>query len=108
MPNFERKKYTHIDEYGIDPLKDPSFDAIASIEDWSIYTITDADVGNTPLIAFNHYNDTALWWVIQHFNAITDPHTELTAGTQIRIPSYATVISELSKLGPQRQATFRI
>lgn len=108
MPDFSRKQYAKIDDLGIDPLKDHSFEAIGAIEEWSIHTVTEEETGNTPLIAYNYYGDPDLWWVIQHFNAVFDPHTEVTPGVQLRIPVYATVVSELSRLSQTKPKTFRI
>ena len=49
------------------------------------YTVSDCD--RIDLIAYKHYGDVRLWWVIAEFNNITNP-LELHAGTVLRIPTY--------------------
>ena len=51
------------------------------------HVVTKAEQFNADLIAYNFYGDETLYWVILMANSIMDPFTDLSAGTNIRIPS---------------------
>lgn len=49
--------------------------------------ITSAEDRRPDLIAFNMYGQPGLMWVVLQFNNIVDVETELTTGTEIRLPT---------------------
>ena len=51
-----------------------------------VYTVPARQAGRLDLIANAFYGTTELWWVIADANNMTDPMTELPAGTVLRIP----------------------
>jgi hypothetical protein len=50
-------------------------------------TITPQEDRRPDLIAHNIYGQAALAWVVLQFNNIVDIETELTVGTEIRLPT---------------------
>jgi len=51
------------------------------------HTVSSAENGRLDLIAFDHYGNQKLSWVIARANDMKDPMFEPIAGTVIRIPS---------------------
>jgi hypothetical protein len=62
-----------------------------------VYTIDKAYHLRPDLLAFDLYQDAALWWVFQmrNPNVISDPLGDFTSGTSIRIPKQATLNTAL-------------
>lgn len=95
MSLFNRNTHVVVDELGMDPLRDQSYEKIIKASTQQIYVVTEADQYNLPLIAHKVYGDVKLWWVILVFNAISDAF-RVTAGTELRIPNINDIVSELS------------
>jgi hypothetical protein len=91
-----RLSHCVVDEIGLDPLRDGSFEAIIRITDYNLYDVTEAEEGNLPLIAFKVYSDKTLWWAILIYNRLADPF-EVKRGLRLKIPSYPKVISALNE-----------
>lgn len=100
----ERINYVVVDELGIDPLLDRSYDAVAQSRVMQEYVVTDADQGNLPLIAYRMYGMTELWWAIVVFNGIADPFS-VKSGTRLRIPMMNDLISNLTATRSEGPAT---
>lgn len=97
MPSIMlRAEHVVVDQLGMDPLKDRSFDNIRSVPNWTYYTVSDSDKFNAPLISYNLYDTPDLWWAILVYNGITDVFT-LTPGTRLKIPDQNAVISALAR-----------
>lgn len=90
-----RRGHVVVDELGMDPLRDRSFDAIHRVQSWRPYTVTDSDKYNAPLIAYNVYENTELWWAILAYNGIPDAFA-LKPGTRLRIPDINQLMSALA------------
>lgn len=101
---MERITHVVVDELGIDPLRDGSWEAIQSITTYSEYVVTQNEENNIPLVAHNAYGDYRFWWIIQIYNAIPDPF-RVKAGTVLRIPELTSVTSELVDLQTTVQTT---
>lgn len=95
MSILNRLTFVVVDELGMDPLRDKSFEAIRSITEWSPYTVTSTDEFNLPLIADRKYGELELWWAILIYNGIADSFT-VTEGTRLKIPEYGPLVSALS------------
>lgn len=80
-----RQLAVHADRFGIDPVRDKMASDIAKIVQYSDYTVSQDDVGNIPLVAFDHYNDVELYFVILEYNGIGNMF-DIKAGDVIRIP----------------------
>jgi len=64
------------------------------------YTIDKRTEGRLDLIAQAFLGNSHLWWVIAQYNAILDPHAEISLGRVLRIPTPARVQNMLNgKLG---------
>lgn len=100
MSIAERKTYVVVDELGMDPLRDDSYDAILSIVDFTRYTVTESDKFNAPLIASIAYQNADLWWTILVYNGLPDQFT-LKEGTQIKLPLINELTSALSQVEPK-------
>lgn len=97
MSVTERKTYVVVDELGMDPLRDPSFDAVLTITRSTPYVVTESDEFNLPLIASRTLNSPNYWWVILIFNQIADAFA-LKRGVTIKIPNFNELTSVLNGL----------
>lgn len=61
------------------------------------YVVTQRDILNWPLLAFEFYGDFKKMWVIWTANGITDPFA-VEAGTRIRIPDREAVDTILANI----------
>jgi hypothetical protein len=61
------------------------------------YTITAADIGRIDLIAWRHYQDVNLWWVIARCNGIANPFEDLVIGRVLLIPYKALVVQAIEQ-----------
>lgn len=68
---------------------------LSQAEDDVDVTIHSSEDGRADIIAFNVYGKQNLDWIVLQFNSIVDPITELTAGTQIRLPSPRRVLLDI-------------
>lgn len=101
-----RSSHVVVDELGMDPLRDKSFEHIKQqILTWTPYIVSDSDKYNAPLISYNVYETPDLWWVILAYNDILDVFT-LVPGMQLRIPNQNEVWSALAT-EQERQPSYR-
>ena len=92
---YQRISYAKVDELGLDPLRDPSFEAIQSVKGFTYYVIKESEEFNVPLIASNVYGNENYWWIIQIYNSIGDAFS-LKKGTKIKIPYFGEVMTLLN------------
>ncbi len=100
----ERLFHSVVDEMGIDPLRDSSWDAIQTITQYTEHVVTQDEERNTPLIAFEYYGDVKYWWIIQVYNGLPDMFGVKT-GTRLKLPNASLVLSALARLGATAAAT---
>lgn len=86
-----------VDEIGVDPLRDKSYDAIMSIGTYSPHTVKVEEEFNMPLLSYNVYLNEEYWRVLMVFNGLLDMF-ELKAGMRIRIPPLALVTAALNNV----------
>lgn len=99
-----------IDELGIDPLRDRSYEAITSIQEYRYHVVQPEEQFNAPLIAYNVYLNEEYWRVLLIYNGIADMFA-LKEGMRIKIPALSLVASALTYLLAEqsnRIATVRI
>lgn len=53
----------------------------------SYHTVLSGQEGRLDLIAFEHYRNPALWWVIAEANDLSFPPTDVIAGLVLRVPA---------------------
>lgn len=53
----------------------------------NFHIVTERDSKRIDLIAWKHYQDVRLWWIIAEINNILNP-LEIPVGTTLRIPAY--------------------
>lgn len=91
---YHQAEFARVDEYGIDPLRDDSYDAIYAVTSYTMYTVKASEKFNPALISFNVYNGNMMWWRhIMVYNGIDDVW-DLVEGMRIRIPN----INEMTTL----------
>lgn len=91
---YHQYEFMRVDEYGIDPLLDDSYDAIYAVTSSTPYTVKAEEKFSPALISFNVYNGNMMWWRhIMVFNGIDDAW-DLVEGLRIRIPN----INEMTTL----------
>jgi hypothetical protein len=91
---YDQREFTRVDEYGIDPLLDDSYDAIYAVTSYATYTVNAQEKFNPALISWNVYNGTIRWWRhIMVYNGIDDVW-DITEGRRIKIPN----INEMTTL----------
>lgn len=91
------KTFAVIDELGIDPLRDKSFDAIMGITNFKYHVIAAEEEHNMPLVAYNEYMNEEYWRVLMIFNGIADMFA-LKAGNRIKIPALALITTALNNV----------
>ena len=95
-----------IDRFGIDPLKDKSYSAIAAIEDYNNFTVRQFERGRPDLISVYHYGNSNLWWVIMYYNKLASIR-EIMEGNIIRIPTLGSVTRVLSSVANNSYESIR-
>lgn len=93
---YKRITYSVIDEYGVDPLRDLALNIIDQVEDYIEYTVGMEAESNLPLIAYKHYGNKDLWWIITAYNGILDIN-DVSPGSVLRIPSSQQLSSLLTE-----------
>lgn len=93
----QAKTFAVIDELGIDPLRDKSFDAIIGIKNFRYHKVQPEEQHNMPLIAYNVYLNEEYWRVLMIYNGIADMFT-LKSGMRIKIPALALITSALTNI----------
>lgn len=103
----QAKTFAVIDELGIDPLRDKSFEAIRNVPNFTYYTVGAGEQYNMPLIAYNVYLNEEYWRVIQIYNDIADMFA-VKEGMRIKIPNLALVVSALNGILAEQPTGNRI
>ena len=91
---FQRGFSVHVDEFGIDPLKDAAVNPIHQISTFTFHTVSQEERGAADLISLNAYQTDQLWWVILEYNNMS--HRDLVEGTFIKIPDYSSLLSVIT------------
>lgn len=91
---MERITHVVVDELGIDPLRDGSWDAIKNINQYVEHIVDQTEENNLPLIAAKKYNDYRFWWIIQVYNGIPDSFS-VKSGQILKLPLMTAVTSAL-------------
>jgi len=104
MSATQRIDYVVVDELGMDPLRDRSFDAVYSVNNYQYYTVDSMTEANAALISDICYNTTDLWWAILAYNKIAD-NFQLKTGMRIMIPNVNELTSALAKLNNVQKTT---
>lgn len=86
---------TTVDRYGVDPLKDKSFESILAITAYNLYTVKQYDRHRVDNISNNVYGNPNLWWIIMYYNGIVSIR-EVVEGVTLRIPDQTKVIDILA------------
>ena len=106
---YHQYEFMKVDEYGIDPLLDDSYDAINAVTSYSTYTVKAPEKFNPALISFNVYNGNMMWWRhIMVYNGIDDAW-DLVEGMRIRIPNInemTTLLQRAKNASQQSVVTF--
>ena len=98
----EASSFLVIDELGIDPLRDKSYEAITNVQQFSWHTVKPEEQHNAPLLSYNVYQNPDYWRIILIYNAILDMFA-LKEGMRIKIPAHQLVVSALNNILAERQ-----
>lgn len=93
----QAKTFAVIDEFGVDPLRDKSFDAITSIKSFTYHTVKPEEQYNMPLISYKAYLNEEHWRVLMIYNGIADMFA-LKEGMRIKVPALTLVASALNRI----------
>lgn len=61
------------------------------------YTVSESDIGRIDIIAWRHYNDVSMWWVIAYYNGIANPLTQLVPGAVLLVPKKEFVVKAMEQ-----------
>ena len=86
-----------IDEHGIDPVRDKSYNAILETVAHSTHTVTPSERHNAPLISYNEYRDERYWWCILVYNGIDDMFS-IQPGMVLKIPNISEMSTRLGRI----------
>ena len=109
MPVFDQREFVSVDEFGIDPLLDESYDAIAGTTSFRNYTVSTTEQFNPGLIAYNAYRNVKWWRAIMVYNGFIDIW-EITENTKIKIPDINEMTTRLqrAKVGTTSSVTLTL
>jgi len=68
------------------------------LTDYSLYTVTGADVQRIDLISYETYGDVQFWWAIALVNNIANPLCDLVPGTTLVIPKLEAISAALAQV----------
>lgn len=102
-----RVNYVVVDELGIDPLRDTSFDAVMRVQSFKRVSVGAQHEFNPQLISYEHYGVVDFWWAILYYNKLAD-NFALAVGTVIKVPNLNELTSELTKVNVPAPRTQRI
>lgn len=83
------------DEDGVDPLIDPTLNAVISIPVYSIIEITQQDQGRPELLSYKYFDTTDYYRELMAYNGITDVR-DIKVGMSFKIPDKTMMISAMS------------
>lgn len=104
------KNYTPFsDDDGVDPLLDPTMNAVISISEYSIIEITQQEQGRPEMLSFKYYGTVDYFRELMAYNGISDVR-DIKVGTSFKIPDRTMMISAMSKAmyTPVNKSTVRI
>lgn len=55
--------------------------------EYSLYVVTESDIGQPDGIAHKFYGDSSWWWLVCSYNGIVNPVTDMFAGQRLRVPA---------------------
>lgn len=93
-----------LDEMGIDPLRDKSWEAITNVKSYREHLVTQDQERNAPLISYINYSSIKYWWIIQVYNGIPDMFS-IKAGDVLKIPDLSLITSALVAVTAQTSST---
>lgn len=96
MPVYDQREFVSVDEFGIDPLLDDSYDAIAGTTSYRTYTVNATEQFNPALISFNVYRTPKWWKAVMIFNGYTDVW-EIIENSKIKIPDINEMTTRLQR-----------
>uniref|UniRef100_A0AB39CEC3 Tail sheath n=1 Tax=Pseudomonas phage HRDY3 TaxID=3236930 RepID=A0AB39CEC3_9VIRU len=96
MPVFDQREFVSVDEFGIDPLLDDSYEAIEGTTSYRTHTVTTSEQFNPGLIAYNTYRNVKWWRAIMVYNGFIDIW-EITENSKIRIPDINEMTTRLQR-----------
>lgn len=70
-----------------DWLKASYIDLHERVLEFSFHIVSDTDLSQPDAIAYKHYKDSNLWWLICSYNGIVNPMTDMWLGQKLRIPT---------------------
>jgi hypothetical protein len=107
--SYQRSEYVPIVSVTEDAIATLYLDDLSSryigmkeeVTAYTQYFVTDATAGRPEFISEQFYRTVDLWWVICYYNDIIFPLSEITAGTELKIPEYNQLNFFLQKLAAQ-------
>lgn len=96
MPVFDQREFVTVDEYGIDPLLDPSYEAIEGTTSYRTYTVNATEQFNPALISFNVYRTPKWWKAIMIYNGYMDIW-EILENSKIKVPDINEMTTRLQR-----------
>lgn len=91
-----------VDELGMDPLRDPYYEAVMSVTTFTYETVTAAYEHKAANLSDLWYGTTALWPAILYYNKLCD-NWDLVTGLQIKRPDYNELSSALNRVTQKAQ-----
>lgn len=70
------------------PLKEGEYDR---------FTVTSAMIGRIDTIAWIHYRDVSMWWVIAYYNSLRNPLEDMVVGQVLLIPKKEFIVRALEQ-----------
>ena len=71
----------------------------------TIHRVQEGEVGNLPLISYEEYGTTNLWWVIALTSNVVDPFSDVYVGRELTVPDVSNVESFLQSIRTGRGTT---
>lgn len=96
MPVYDQREFVSVDEFGIDPLLDPSYEAIEGTTSFRQYTVNASEQFNPALISYNVYRTPKWWRAIMVYNGYTD-FWEIVENAKIKIPDVNEMSTRLQR-----------
>ncbi len=115
MGAFDRKNFYNLTndksgDFVLDPLSSDWQTFRQNLTAARLHTVNQEEEGDLPLIAFKEYGTVELWWCLAQVNNIVDPLSEVVVGTELTIPTLASISRELQnlKLSNQRATSSNV
>lgn len=68
-----------------------------NVAQYSQYQVTEMEVGQPDLIAYNVYGQEQYDWIIMDFNGLVDPYNDMYVGQILRIPDLQQTLAYLNQ-----------